>query len=113
MQVRLPHSRHATVVGAGLLGVEAAVGLQAQGLQVTLMHRNPVLMNRQLDSTAAQLLHNALRQRGIQVRTGCGPEQLLSDNGPGNKPLAVAQKRPRYAPDLSHRSGHFRHRHYS
>ena len=81
MQARLPHSRHATVVGAGLLGVEAAVGLQAQGLQVTLMHRNPVLMNRQLDSTAAQLLHNALRQRGIQVRTGCGPEQLLSDNG--------------------------------
>src|SRR5690606_41746124 len=70
-----------------------AVGLQAQGLQVTLMHRNPVLMNRQLDSTAAQLLHNALRQRGIQVRTGCGPEQLLSDNG---------QERNRL---LLHRSG--------
>ena len=81
MQDYLPRIRHATVVGAGLLGVEAAVGLRAQGVQVTLMHRNPVLMNRQLDATAAGMLHKALQQRGIQVRTGCGPEQLLSDDG--------------------------------
>src|SRR5690606_22588124 len=37
MQARLQPCRHATVVGAGFLGVEAAVGLQAQGLPVFLM----------------------------------------------------------------------------
>ncbi len=76
MQTSLQGIRHATVIGAGLLGVEAAVGLRAQGINVTLMHRNPVLMNRQLDATAARLLQTALQQRGIQIRTGCDPQTL-------------------------------------
>lgn len=62
--------QHATVIGAGLLGVEAAVGLKAQGIDVTLLHRNPVLMNRQLDSKASDLLEQALSEREIDVQTG-------------------------------------------
>lgn len=69
----------AVVVGAGLLGVEAAVGLRRLGAEVTLVHRRPVLMNRQLDARASSLLEAALAARGIQVRTGCDPQRLVGD----------------------------------
>ncbi|MBD3652260.1 MAG: NAD(P)/FAD-dependent oxidoreductase [Alcanivorax sp.] len=69
----------AVVVGAGLLGVEAAVGLRRLGADVTLVHRRPVLMNRQLDASASSLLEAALAARGIRVRTGCDPKRLLGD----------------------------------
>ncbi len=78
-----PDIQHATVIGAGLLGVEAAVGLKAQGIDVTLMHRNPVLMNRQLDSTASSILETELRSRGIDVLTGVNPTSLETDEQSG------------------------------
>lgn len=68
--------QHATVIGAGLLGVEAAVGLKLRGVDVTLLHRNPVLMNRQLDATASSILEASLAERGIDVRTGTSPVRL-------------------------------------
>ena len=76
MVERLATLKHATVIGAGLLGVEAAVGLRLQGINVTLIHRNPVIMNRQLDATAASLLQHELTQRGIDVRTGWNPVSI-------------------------------------
>ncbi len=69
----------AVVIGAGLLGVEAAVGLRRLGASVTLVHRRPVLMNRQLDAKASSLLAAALTDRGIRVRTGCDPKRLVGD----------------------------------
>lgn len=69
----------AVVVGAGLLGVEAAVGLRRLGADVTLVHRRPVLMNRQLDASASSLLEASLAARGIRVRTGCDPKRVLGD----------------------------------
>ena len=77
----LPDIQHATVIGAGLLGVEAAVGLKAHGLDVTLMHRNPVLMNRQLDALGSGILTDELVKRGIEVLTGVNPNALTLDTG--------------------------------
>ena len=76
MEEKLNAIQHATVIGAGLLGVEAAVGLTLRGIQVTLMHRNPVLMNRQLDATAGDMLASALTERGVDVRTGVNPMSI-------------------------------------
>ncbi|MCY0966546.1 NAD(P)/FAD-dependent oxidoreductase [Parathalassolituus penaei] len=81
MLAALPQLRHATVIGAGLLGVEAAVGLRAQGVEVTLMHRNQVLMNRQLDAVASGILEAELQRRGVDVRTGVNPLELPHSNG--------------------------------
>jgi nitrite reductase (NADH) large subunit len=41
--------RHAVVIGGGLLGLEAANGLMLRGMQVTVVHIAPWLMERQLD----------------------------------------------------------------
>jgi nitrite reductase (NADH) large subunit len=51
------------VLGGGLLGLEAAAGLQARGMQVVLGH----LMERQLDPAAGLLLQKELEGRGITV----------------------------------------------
>lgn len=58
---------HAVVVGGGLLGIEAAYGLNKLGIDTYLIHRNQVLMNRQIDGTASQLLEGSLVNIGINV----------------------------------------------
>ena len=58
--------RHAVVIGGGLLGLEAANGLMLRGMQVTVVHLMPWLMERQLDSTAGALLQRSLEQRGLR-----------------------------------------------
>jgi nitrite reductase (NADH) large subunit len=58
---------HAVVIGGGLLGLEAAAGLHARGMKVTVLHLMPTLMERQLDSAAAHLLQKAIEKRGIAV----------------------------------------------
>lgn len=65
------------VLGGGLLGLEAAAGLAGHGADVTLVHRNDYLMNRQLDKTSATLLQQALEQRGIKFELGDAPNALL------------------------------------
>ncbi|MDQ3735362.1 MAG: FAD-dependent oxidoreductase [Actinomycetota bacterium] len=56
------------VVGGGLLGVEAARGLAGLGVEVTLVHPLPHLMERQLDSGAADVLARLLTGHGVQLR---------------------------------------------
>ncbi len=56
----------AVVIGGGLLGLEAAAGLQSQGMDVTVVHLMPTLMERQLDPAAGYLLQKALEERGIR-----------------------------------------------
>jgi nitrite reductase (NADH) large subunit len=60
--------RHAVVIGGGLLGLEAANGLQRQGMHVTVVHVTDALMNQQLDKPAAQLLQKALEAKGLVFR---------------------------------------------
>ncbi|WP_119677699.1 nitrite reductase large subunit NirB [Indioceanicola profundi] len=61
--------RRAVVIGGGLLGLEAAAGLKAQGMEVTVLHLMPTLMERQLDQAAGHLLEQAIKARGIDVIT--------------------------------------------
>ncbi len=59
-------SRHACVIGGGLLGLEAANGLKARGMDVTVVHIAPWLMERQLDEPAARLLQQSLEAKGLK-----------------------------------------------
>jgi nitrite reductase (NADH) large subunit len=58
-------ARRAVVIGGGLLGLEAASGLQARGLAVTVVHLMGHLMERQLDADAGACLRRDLERRGI------------------------------------------------
>ena len=69
----------AVVIGGGLLGLEAAVGLKEQGMDVTVVHLAPTLMERQLDSPAGHLLQRAIEQRGIRVLTKANTRAILGE----------------------------------
>jgi len=58
--------RHAVVIGGGLLGLEAANGLMKRGMDVTVVHIAPWLMERQLDEPAARLLQKSLEAKGMK-----------------------------------------------
>ncbi|HEX2285580.1 MAG TPA: FAD-dependent oxidoreductase, partial [Mycobacterium sp.] len=57
----------AVVIGGGLLGLEAARGLQQRGLTVDVVHGGPTLMNAQLDDTAGAILRKSVQDIGITV----------------------------------------------
>ena len=61
------------VLGGGLLGLEAAAGLAKHGADVTVVHRNKYLMNRQLDIHAANLLQEELARKGVKFQLGRTP----------------------------------------
>ena len=71
--------KHAVVIGGGLLGLEAANGLVKRGMQVSVVHLMPWLMERQLDDTAGRLLQKSLNQRGLDFRMGAQTEALLGN----------------------------------
>jgi nitrite reductase (NADH) large subunit len=62
------HYRNAAVIGGGLLGLEAAHALAKRGMEVTVVHLLPTLMERQLDAPAAALLKASLESRGLKFR---------------------------------------------
>jgi len=69
----------AVVLGGGLLGLEAANGLVVQGMDVTVVHNNGILLNRQMDKPAAKLLQSELERRGLKFKMAAKLEQLIGD----------------------------------
>ncbi|MGH7551427.1 MAG: nitrite reductase large subunit NirB [Longimicrobiales bacterium] len=55
------------VIGGGLLGLEAARGLQVQGCDVTVVHLLDTLMNMQLDRTGGDYLKASIERLGVKV----------------------------------------------
>lgn len=58
------------VLGAGVLGVEAAWALAQRGNAVTLVHPQPQLMNQHVDHTTSHMLAGQLTNAGISLRLG-------------------------------------------
>ncbi|GAA4402925.1 nitrite reductase large subunit NirB [Quisquiliibacterium transsilvanicum] len=69
--------RHAVVIGGGLLGLEAANGLLKRGMDVSVVHVAPTLMERQLDEVAGRMLQESLEARGLRFLVGAQTEELL------------------------------------
>lgn len=86
--------KHAVVIGGGLLGLEAANGLMLRGMQVTVVHIMPWLMERQLDDVAGKLLQKSLEDRGLKFLIGAQTQALIGDKygGKGGRVMAVQFK---------------------
>ncbi len=69
--------RHAVVIGGGLLGLEAANGLKLRGMDVTVVHLMPWLMERQLDRAAAGMLQKSLEAKGLKFLLERQTEALI------------------------------------
>src|SRR5690606_26186430 len=71
--------KRAVVIGGGLLGLEAAAGLAARGMDVNVVHLGSGLLDRQLDPEAALLLQRSLEARGLKFLMPRQTEALLGD----------------------------------
>lgn len=69
------------VIGGGLLGLEAAAGMAARGVDVTVVHIMGHLMERQLDEAAGYLLRKALVDKGITIRCAANSREILGRDG--------------------------------
>lgn len=69
----------AVVIGGGLLGLEAARGLQVQGCDVTVVHLMDTLMERQLDPTGGGYLASKMNQMGITVLLGLSTTKIVGN----------------------------------
>ncbi|WP_394173322.1 nitrite reductase large subunit NirB [Guptibacillus hwajinpoensis] len=71
--------KKATVIGAGLLGLEAAMGLVHHGFETTVVHHQPNVMNRQLDTYAAGLLQEQLEAKGVRFALNKRTKELIGN----------------------------------
>jgi nitrite reductase (NADH) large subunit len=70
--------RTAAVIGGGLLGLEAARGLQNHGLHVHIIDAAPTLMNQQLCAEAGELLRRGVEDLGITVHPGARTSRIVA-----------------------------------
>ena len=71
----------AVVIGGGLLGLEAARGLQSRGLTVHVVHAAPTLMNAQLDDLAGAILRKSVESIGISVHVEKITTEVVAEHG--------------------------------
>jgi len=69
----------AVVIGGGLLGLEAARGLQLRGCEVSVVHLMETLMERQLDATGGAYLQRKIESLGIRVLLPKQTQALLGN----------------------------------
>lgn len=75
---KLKETKHAVVIGGGVLGLEAAWELKKSKCEVTVLELAPVLMGRQLDKTAGEMLKKISEGQGIKIYTGVQIEAIES-----------------------------------
>lgn len=70
------------VIGGGLLGLEAANGLNKRGVNVAVVHDIDYLLNRQLDKEAADMLQRFLEVQGVEFVMNAKSDHIaLNDDG--------------------------------
>ena len=87
------HQR-AVVIGGGLLGLEAARGLQSHLPHVTLVHSAGHLMNAQLDPQAGAILRRSVEALGIEVVTGARTTEIVGKDAVTGVKLADGRTIP-------------------
>lgn len=76
---RRVRSHHTVVLGGGLLGLEAARGMQRANTRVTVIEHADRLLGQQLDEDGATDLCNEVESLGIKVMIGDGVTEVLGE----------------------------------
>ncbi|WP_435838102.1 nitrite reductase large subunit NirB [Streptomyces chrestomyceticus] len=72
------NSRTGTVVGGGLLGLEAAGALKGLGLRTHIVEFQPRLMAVQVDEGGGSALRRTVEGMGLSVHTGVGGKEVVT-----------------------------------
>ncbi|NER37446.1 MAG: nitrite reductase large subunit [Oscillatoria sp. SIO1A7] len=70
-----------TVIGGGLLGLEAANALQNMGLKTHVVEFAPRLMPVQVDDVGGNILREKIEELGVSVHVSKNTTEIVSENG--------------------------------
>lgn len=79
---RATQTRHAVMLGGGLLNLKAAFALLERQLKVTLVVRSPEVLSQLMEPDDSALLRKALDNAGLSIKTNVSARQIQS-NGSG------------------------------
>ena len=79
---RVEQTRHAVMLGGGLLNLKVAFALLERNLQVTLVVRSPEVLSQLMDPADATRIRDALDNAGLRIQTGVSATAIVS-NGSG------------------------------
>jgi nitrite reductase (NADH) large subunit len=85
---RAQGTRHAVMLGGGLLNLKAAFALLERGIRVTLVVFSPEVLSQLMEPADALLIRRALDRAGLQIITGCSARRILG-NGSGVTAVAL------------------------
>jgi NADH oxidase (H2O2-forming) len=71
---------HATVVGAGAIGLETASAIAAHDIDVTIVEMLPNSFPRAIDPDIARVLDKSLKKSGIKLMRGASLEKVSGDD---------------------------------
>ena len=89
-----PASNVGTVIGGGLLGLEAANALRNLGLETHIVESAARLMPLQVDELGGAILRRRIEGLGVAVHTGMSSKEVVSEDG---RVRAAAVRRRRRA----------------
>jgi len=78
---RAQEARRVVVLGAGLIGMQAAEAFAHLGKQVTVVELANQVLPLATDDLAAEMLQTEMQEEGVQFRTGNSVTALLGENG--------------------------------
>ena len=89
---QLPGIESLTIIGGGIIGLEAAMRAADTGVKVKVVERAPELLSRNLNKAASNMLNRILKEKGIEIITACSVQELIEQNNrvtvKGNADLA-------------------------
>jgi len=77
----LARARHVVVIGAGLIGIQAADAMVKRKKRVTIVEQMPHVMPTMVDPAAARVFEDLLREAGHTVRTGVQAAEVVGKAG--------------------------------
>jgi len=75
----LEKTKSAVVIGAGLIGLEAAVAFVERGIRTTVVELLPQVLPAMLDKDMARLVQKNLEEKGLNIITGKGVDEILGN----------------------------------
>jgi NADPH-dependent 2,4-dienoyl-CoA reductase/sulfur reductase-like enzyme/nitrite reductase/ring-hydroxylating ferredoxin subunit len=108
---RIAHARRIVVLGTGFIGLEAAAALRSRGIEVDVVSREKIPMERALGPELGTLLYELHRSHGVNfhldktVGSVDGHQYRLSDGTELEADLLIAGVGARPCVDLAQRAG--------